>query len=95
MVMSRRRKYAVPGAAQGMQTLKAEVMKREGYQVDPNRPDNVKFEVAKELGIPLKPHGNGQLTTEDAGHIGGKIGGSMVKELIRMAQDQLSKGPNS
>lgn len=88
----RRRNYAVPGVDSGMQTLKAEVMKREGYQVDASRPDNVKFEVAKELGIPLKPQGNGNLTTEDAGHIGGKIGGSMVKELIRMAQDQLSKG---
>ncbi|GBG07425.1 putative alpha/beta hydrolase [Paenibacillus agaridevorans] len=67
-------------------------MKREGYQVDPNRPDNVKFEVAKELGVPLKPNGNGNLTTEEAGHIGGRIGGSMVKELIRLAQDQLAKG---
>ncbi|WP_214626849.1 alpha/beta-type small acid-soluble spore protein [Paenibacillus agaridevorans] len=90
--MARRRKYAVPGAEQGMAAFKAEVMKREGYQVDPNRPDNVKFEVAKELGVPLKPNGNGNLTTEEAGHIGGRIGGSMVKELIRLAQDQLAKG---
>ncbi|WP_374121363.1 alpha/beta-type small acid-soluble spore protein [Paenibacillus sp. LHD-117] len=93
--MSRRRKYAVPGAERGMQAFKAEVMKREGYKVDPNRPDDVKFEVAKELGVPLKPYGNGDLSTESAGHIGGKIGGSMVKELIRMAQDQLSKGESN
>jgi small acid-soluble spore protein D (minor alpha/beta-type SASP) len=89
--MARRRKYVVPGAEQGMAAFKAEVMKREGYQVDPSRPDNVKFEVAKELGVPLKPHGNGNLSTEEAGHIGGRIGGSMMKELIRLAQDSLVK----
>lgn len=87
----RRRNYAVPGAERSMQAFKAEVMKREGYAVDPNRPDDVKYEVAKELGVPLKPGFNGDLTTEDAGHIGGKIGGSMVREMIRLAQDQLTK----
>ncbi|MEF2966707.1 alpha/beta-type small acid-soluble spore protein [Paenibacillus sp. M1] len=89
--MSRRnRKYAVPGVERGMQSFKAEVMKREGYDVDPNHPDDVKYEVAKELGVPLKPGGNGNLTTESAGQIGGKIGGSMVREMIRLAQQQLS-----
>ncbi len=74
-----------------MQAFKADVMKREGYAVNPNRPDDVKFEVAKELGIPLQSGYNGELSTEDAGHIGGKIGGSMVREMIRLAQDKLSK----
>lgn len=86
----RRRKYVVDNAESGMQAFKAEVMKNEGYAVDPQRPDDVKFEVAKELGVPLKPNDNGNLTTEQAGHIGGKIGGSMVKEMIRMAQQQLA-----
>lgn len=81
-----RRRYLVPGAEQGMQAFKADVMKREGYDVNPNRPDDVKYEVAKELGIPLKPGDNGELTTESAGH----IGGSMVREMIRLAQDRLS-----
>ncbi|MWV46289.1 small, acid-soluble spore protein, alpha/beta type [Paenibacillus sp. HJL G12] len=89
--MSRRnRKYAVPGAERGMQAFKTEVMKREGYDVDPSRPDDVKYEVAKELGVPLKPGGNGELTTESAGQIGGKIGGSMVREMIRLAQQQMA-----
>ncbi|WP_435922960.1 alpha/beta-type small acid-soluble spore protein [Paenibacillus sp. DYY-L-2] len=88
----RNRNYAVPGAEQGMQRFKAEVMRREGYNVDPNRPDDVKFEVAQDLGIPLKQDGsNGNLTTEDAGHIGGKIGGTMVREMIRLAQRQLAE----
>lgn len=89
-VSRRNRRYAVPGVERGMQAFKAEVMKREGYSVDPNRPDDVKFEVAKELGVPLQPGGNGNLTTESAGQIGGTIGGSMVREMIRLAQQQLA-----
>ncbi len=81
----------VPGAEQGMQAFKAEVMRNEGYAVNPNRPDDVKFEVAKNLGISLQPDGNGELTTESAGLIGGKIGGSMVREMVRLAQQQLTK----
>jgi len=72
-----------------MQTFKAEVMRREGYDVDPERPDDVKYEVAKELGIPLEHGENGHLSTESVGQIGGKIGGSMVREMIRLAQQRL------
>ncbi|UQZ34094.1 alpha/beta hydrolase [Paenibacillus sp. PK3_47] len=93
MVARRKRRYAVPGAEQGMQSFKAEVMKREGYAVDPGHPDDVKYEVAKELGVPLEPGYNGGLTTEQAGHVGGTIGGSMVREMIRMAQEQLANKP--
>jgi len=88
--MSRRnRKYAVPGVSRAMQMFKAEVMRREGYNVDPERPDDVKYEVAKELGVPLEHGENGHLSTESVGQIGGKIGGSMVREMIRLAQQQL------
>jgi hypothetical protein len=88
--MSRRnRKYAVPGVNQGMQSFKAEVMRREGYNVDSERPDDVKYEVAKELGVPMEHGYNGHLSTESVGQIGGKIGGSMVREMIRLAQQQL------
>ncbi len=90
MMARRKRRYAVPGVEQGMQAFKADVMKREGYAVDPNRPDDVKYEVAKELGVPLQPGDNGGLTTESVGHVGGKIGGSMVREMIRLAQEQIA-----
>jgi small acid-soluble spore protein D (minor alpha/beta-type SASP) len=80
----------VPGAGRGMQTFKAEVMRREGYDVDPERPDDVKYEVAKELGVQLERGGNGHLSTESVGQVGGKIGGSMVRELVRLAQQQLA-----
>ncbi|MBB6675220.1 alpha/beta-type small acid-soluble spore protein [Cohnella nanjingensis] len=91
--MSRRRsrRLVVPGAEQGVNAFKAEVMRREGFSVDPNRPDDVKYEVAESLGVPLKPGDNSQLTTEQAGNVGGKIGGTMVREMIRLAQEKLTK----
>ncbi len=93
--MARRRRYAVPGVEQSMQAFKADVMKREGYSVHPERPDDVKYEVAKELGVKLVPGYNGDLSTEEAGHIGGKIGGSMTRELIRLAQARLAEDERS
>jgi hypothetical protein len=89
--MARRRKLAVPGAEEGVNAFKAEVMSREGYSVDPARPDDVKYEVAEELGVPLQRGRNGQLTTEEAGQVGGTIGGAMVREMIRLAQEKLSR----
>ena len=70
-------------------------MKAKGYKVDNGNPDDVKYEVAKEQGVPLKQGYNGHLTSEQAGKVGGPIGGNMVKEMVRMAQEQLriSKQP--
>lgn len=90
--MARRRSrnaLVVPEAGRSLDQFKASVMQKEGYPVNPMEPNNVKFEVARTLGIPLSPGNNGQLTTEDAGKIGGQIGGKMVREMIRMAQQQL------
>ena len=86
-----RRRLLVPGSEQGMALFKAEVMRREGFESPPDRPDAVKYEVAKSLGVPLKPGDNGSLKTEEAGAVGGRIGGAMVREMIRMAQEQLNK----
>lgn len=49
-----------------------------------------KYEVANELGIPLNKGYNGNITASDAGKIGGAIGGNMVKEMVRMAEQQLT-----
>ena len=40
--------------------------------------DNMKFEIARELGINLKQGYNGDLTSRQAG----SIGGQMVKKMI-------------
>lgn len=56
-----------------------------------SNPEVTALEVAKELGISLNEGYNGELTSFEAGKVGGKIGGSMVKELIKMAQESLKK----
>ena len=51
--------------------------------------DAFKFEVAKDLGIPLSRGDNGDLRARDAGAIGGRIGGSMVRLMVRYAESSL------
>ncbi|WP_028550726.1 alpha/beta-type small acid-soluble spore protein [Paenibacillus sp. UNC451MF] len=49
--------------------------------------NQLKYEVAQELGIQLSPTGyNGNLATRDAGAIGGNI----TRRLVQIAQQQLS-----
>ncbi|MCC5467900.1 alpha/beta-type small acid-soluble spore protein [Pelosinus baikalensis] len=50
-----------------------------------------KYEVAKELGIPLDQGHNGELTTSQVGKIGGRIGGQKVKMMIEMAKEQMEE----
>ncbi|MGR9048906.1 small, acid-soluble spore protein, alpha/beta type [Halobacillus faecis] len=82
--MARRNKLLVPEARAGLDQMKAELLQS-------SSPDQTKYEVAEEQGIPLKRGNNGDLSTRDAGKIGGQIGGRMVKELIRRAQQQMEK----
>jgi small acid-soluble spore protein D (minor alpha/beta-type SASP) len=89
MPRRRSRQYAYPVPHSSIESFKAQVMKNEGYIVDASQPENVKFEVARSLGVPLREGDNGHLRTEEAGKIGGQIGGAMVREMIRMAQEQL------
>lgn len=87
---SRSRSYVVPEAGRSMEMFKADVMRRQGYQVDPNAPSNVKYEVASRIGVPLSQGYNGDLPAKSAGKIGGQIGGAMVREMIKMAQQSIS-----
>jgi len=89
--MARNNKILVPEARAGLNQLKAKVMESKGYTVNEAKPEDVKYEIANELGIPLSKGYNGKLTSEQAGKIGGPIGGNMVKEMIRMAQEQMLK----
>ena len=84
MARKNRNKILVPEARQGLDQLKAKVS-------GTSKPEDAALEVAKELGIPLKEGYNGKLTSEEAGKVGGRIGGNMVKELIRMAQESMKK----
>lgn len=82
--MARKNKILVPEARAGLDQLKAKI----GKQTDPNQ---VKYEVANETGVELKHGYNGDIKAKDAGKVGGKIGGGMVRELVKMAQENLSK----
>lgn len=44
-----------------------------------------KYEVASEVGVNLKQGYNGNLSSKDAG----KIGGNMVRKLIQQAENQM------
>ena len=48
--------------------------------------DNMKFEIARELGINLKQGYNGDLSARDNGY----VGGYMVKRLIEQAERQMA-----
>ena len=48
--------------------------------------DNMKFEIARELGINLKQVYNGDLSARDNGY----VGGYMVKRLIEQAERQMA-----
>lgn len=56
--------------------------------------DNFKCEIADDLGlIPQIQEGYwGQLTSRDCGRVGGKIGGNMVKVMIRQVEEKMARG---
>lgn len=87
----RKRQPVVPEAREALDKLKAKVMKEAGYNVSEKSPDDVKYEVAKDMGVQLDKGYNGTITSKDAGRVGGKIGGRMVKELIQQAKANLGK----
>lgn len=91
MARGRRKHYAYPISEQAINDFKAKVMQNKGYNVDEQNPDQVKFEVAHTLGVPLNERDNGNLSTRAAGKVGGPIGGAMVREMVRMAQQTLAR----
>ena len=54
--------------------------------------EQFKWEVADELGLSPKIQSQGweNMTSRECGHVGGRIGGSMVKTMIRRAKDSLN-----
>ncbi|GAB6151778.1 alpha/beta-type small acid-soluble spore protein [Desulfosporosinus burensis] len=54
--------------------------------------DQFKWEVAEELGLSskIKSQGWENMTSRECGHVGGRIGGSMVKTMIRRAKESLN-----
>ena len=52
--------------------------------------DRFKMEVASEIGVNLKEGYNGDLTSAEAG----SLGGNMVKKMIIKQEEQMSQGGN-
>lgn len=50
--------------------------------------DRFKMEVASEIGVNLKEGYNGDLTSAEAG----SVGGYMVKKMIKRQEEEMSKG---
>ena len=48
--------------------------------------NNMKYEIARELGVNLKQGYNGDLTSREAGY----VGGYMVKRLVEQAESQMA-----
>lgn len=86
--MTRRAKSLFPEARTEQDSISNDLQKDKGMQSETPK---TKFEIAKELGIPLSDGDNGDLTSRQAGKIGGPIGGNMVKDMIRLAQEQLAR----
>ncbi len=50
--------------------------------------DRFKMEVASEIGVPLKQGYNGDLTSAQAG----SVGGEMVRQMIKSQEEQMKSG---
>ena len=50
--------------------------------------DRFKMEVASEIGVNLKEGYNGDLTSAEAG----SVGGNMVKKMIKRQEEQMKQG---
>lgn len=56
--------------------------------------DKFKYEIASDLGIldEIEQKGWGDMPTRQLGRVGGKIGGNMVKVMIKYAEQSLAQG---
>ncbi|NMP21806.1 alpha/beta-type small acid-soluble spore protein [Sulfobacillus harzensis] len=56
--------------------------------------DKFKYEIASDLGIldEIEQKGWADMPTRQLGRVGGKIGGNMVKVMIKYAEQSLAQG---
>lgn len=99
-----RNELLVPEAENALEKLKIEtanevMSEKLGEKITPEnyeeRLDNLKYEVADDLGLRDKIENDGweNMTTKEVGKIGGrmggKIGGNMVKKMIAQAEENM------
>lgn len=83
-----RRRLLVPEARDAMERLKAEVMMGSADASRDRQPELA----AKQPLFTLPKGDGGDLTTSEAGKIGGPIGGRMIQRLIELAKEELAGG---
>jgi hypothetical protein len=101
--MGRRRSVLVPESKTMLNQLKRDVMKDK--VAPPEQTGAMRGAassgpsvggVADRLGVPYKQgQDNGDMTARQAGKLGGEIGGTMVRKLISIAQQELSESPSN
>lgn len=79
----------MPSAREALDRLRVDVMREQAPDQNVQTPEQAKFASAKEQNVPLKNGYNGDLTARQAGAVGGPIGGSMVRRMIELAEQQL------
>lgn len=54
-----------------------------------------KVEVAGDLGLPARSPGRnrymGRITAREAGHMGGPVGGEMVRRMVKQAEEDMAE----
>jgi len=89
----------VESAEPALDQLKYEVAQEIGWNPSSlgdlqQKIDQTKFEVAASIGVPLQQGYNGELTSRQAGavggRLGGRLGGQMVKRMIAQAEQTLA-----
>jgi small acid-soluble spore protein D (minor alpha/beta-type SASP) len=89
----------VPQARVALADLKVEVAQELGLRVSNGQDlqqtiDQRKYEIAQQIGVPLQPGYNGDVTSREAGAVGGRLGGhlggQMVKRMIAQAEQALA-----
>lgn len=89
----------VPQSRNALDDLKVEVAQELGLNVSSEQDlqqtiDQRKYEIAQQIGVPLQHGYNGDLTSREAGAVGGRLGGhlggQMVKRMIAQAEQALA-----
>jgi small acid-soluble spore protein D (minor alpha/beta-type SASP) len=89
----RRNRLLVPEAREALDAIMQSTANHKAANgTNRNQQTEVVGKVAQSLGIPYSQNGdNGNLTTRQAGRIGGQIGGSMVQKLVAIAEEALAR----
>lgn len=94
MARRRRNRLLVPEAREALDAIMQSTANHKNSAANGTNSQQTEVvgKVAESLGIPYAQNGdNGNLTTRQAGRIGGQIGGNMVQKLVAIAEEALAR----